>query len=144
MFSTNFPQNTHKWDNFYREYNAMIQGYNPQWKVSRSIRVHQGRATFLKQQLPIFFPKTLCPRKEHPTSEDPVRSHTPQKSKYISFGPRPVSGRQEFTSDTSSPQSMLIYPKTMRRNFVSGNSITITSRAVKKGGTSSAQIETSP
>ena len=58
--------------------------------------------------------------------------------------PRPVSGRQEFISDTKTPHSMLLYPKTRRRNFASGDSRTLTVRAEKKSGTTaSVQIDTS-
>ena len=83
-------------------------------------------------------------KKKNPTSGDQVRSQTPQKSKHLALVPRPVLGRQEFISDTTSPHSMLLYPSTRRRNYVSGDSITLTARAAQKGRTTSAQIETSP
>ena len=86
----------------------------------------------------------LWPRKEHPTSGDPVRSQTPQKSKYLALGPRMVLERQEFIFNTTIPQSMILYPKTRRRNSASDSSINLAARTTQKGGKTSAQIETSP
>ena len=71
-------------------------------------------------------------------------SQKTQKLKYLALGPRSVSGRQDFISDTTSPQSMILYTNNIRRKFASGDSRTLTVRAVKKGGITSAQIEASP
>ena len=87
---------------------------------------------------------SLWPIKEHQTIRYPVRSQTHQKSKYLALGPRLVSGRQDFISDTTIPLSMLLYTKTRSSNSASGDSRTLTASSAQKDKKTSAQIETSP
>ena len=93
IFITNSLQNIHEWDTLWRESNAVVQNYKPQWPVLRLTQVHQGRETASKQQIPIFFHMNLCPRKEHQTSGYPVRSQTLEKYEGSIFGTNAVIGK---------------------------------------------------